>query len=246
MAMQGDLKDMSVADLIQHNCQDGKTAALEIEAGGQQATLYFEAGEVVHAALGNQSGEPVVYEVLPWEEGHFVLHPDQGTTIRSIDRSWSGLLLEGARRLDEAEATSEAERFNFIDPSQEDKPMAKKRSEVLAETLEALLRESSDIDGAAIVGVDGLVYSANVPQRALDEDMVGASSAAVLGLSRRSVDQLKRGTFKQTLIQGDDGNIIVAGLNGEALFIGLTPANVNLGMAFAEVRSITRELAELV
>ena len=93
----------------------------------------------------------------------------------------------------------------------------KKRSERLADALVELLRESSDIDGAAIVGVDGLVYSANVPQKALDEEMVGATSAAILGLSKRSVGQLKRGDFKQALIQGDDGNIIVTSLNEETL-----------------------------
>lgn len=124
--------------------------------------------------------------------------------------------------------------------------MAKKKSELLAEALTELLQESSDIHGAAVVGVDGLVYSANVPQRALDESMVGAASAAVLGLSKRSVDQLKRGNFRQTLIQGDEGNIIVAGLNDETLFVGLTSENVNLGMAFAEVRTMINRLTEIL
>lgn len=124
--------------------------------------------------------------------------------------------------------------------------MAKKKSELLADALTRLLQDSADIDGAAVVGTDGLVYSANVPQRALDESMVGATSAAVLGLSKRSVNQLKRGEFAQTLIQGDDGNIIVAGLNDDTLFVGLTPKNVNLGMAFAEVRMITNKLAEIL
>lgn len=124
--------------------------------------------------------------------------------------------------------------------------MAKKKSELLADALAKLLQESSDIDGAAIVGVDGLVYSANVPQKALDENMVGATSAAVLGLSKRSVNQLKRGNFTQTLIQGDDGNIIVVSLNEETLFVGLTASNVNLGMAFAEVRNMVTHLNEIL
>jgi len=124
--------------------------------------------------------------------------------------------------------------------------MAKKKSEILADTLVELLEESADIDGAAVVGTDGLVYSANVPQRALDENMVGASSAAILGLSKRSIDQLKRGTFKQTLIQGDDGNIIVADLSSDTLFVGLTAQNVNLGMAFAETRTIVERLRTIL
>lgn len=124
--------------------------------------------------------------------------------------------------------------------------MTKKKSELLADALERLLQESSDIDGAAVVGVDGLVYSANVPHRALDENMVGATSAAILGLSKRSIGQMKRGIFVQTLIQGDEGNIIVASLNEETLFVGLTPKNVNLGMAFAEVRNMIAGLNEIL
>ena len=124
--------------------------------------------------------------------------------------------------------------------------MAKKKSELLFDALAELLSESADINGAAIVGVDGLVYSANVPQRALDENMVGASSAAVLGLSKRSISQLKRGVFKQTLIQGEEGNIIVSGIDDETLFIGLTNHQVNLGMAFAEVRDMTQKLHDIL
>jgi len=122
----------------------------------------------------------------------------------------------------------------------------KKRSELLSEALENLIASSSDIDGAGVVGVDGLVYSAHVPQRGLDVDMVGAVSAAVLGLSKRSVGQLNRGDFAQTMIQGSNGNIIVANLNPETIFVALTPPSVNLGMAFAEVRSMIAALNEIL
>jgi len=124
--------------------------------------------------------------------------------------------------------------------------MAKKKSEVLADTLAELLVESSDIEGAAIIGTDGLVYSANVPHKTLDENMVGASSAAIFGLSKRSTNQLQRGGFSQTLVQGDSGNIIVSGINDMTLFVGLTPKNVNLGMAFAETRNIVTKLQTIL
>ncbi len=241
--MQGKLQDMAVADLIQHNCQDQKTARLTIESNGQQAILFFKEGAVQHATLGDLQGEEVVYQILNWQDGQFTLETGHPPPAATISRSWSGLLLEGARRLDEANLSSTTS-SNLS--TQEVKTMAKKKSEILADALAELLQESADIDGVAIVGVDGLVYSANVPQKALDESIVGASSAAILGLSKRSVDQLKRGNFKQTLIQGDDGNIIVAGLNEETLLVGLTPSNVNLGMAFAETRTMTERLREIL
>lgn len=237
--MQGNLQAMAIADLIQHNCQDRKTAQLVIDHDHTQATLFFKEGAVIHAALGDHQGEEVIYQILGWQEGQFTLAIGIEAPTTTITRSWSGLLLEGARRLDEAQHSPI--------PTQEIKPMAtKKKSELLADALAELLQGSSDIEGAAIVGVDGLVYSANVPQRALDENMVGATSAAILGLSKRSTGQLKRGNFNQTLIQGDEGNIIVGSLDDQTLFVGLTPKNVNLGMAFAEMRTMTARLREIL
>jgi predicted regulator of Ras-like GTPase activity (Roadblock/LC7/MglB family) len=242
MAMQGNLRDMAVADLIQHNCQDHKTARLEIEHNGQRAVLFFQDGSVKHAAMDNLEGEEVVYQILGWSEGQFMLEVDQPSPVTTIQRSWSGLLLEGARRLDEV-TTYKSSNSTIL--AQEEKPMAKK-SELLADALANLLQESSDIEGVAVVGVDGLVYSANVPQRGMDDEMVGATSAAILGLSKRSSNQLKRGNFKQTLIQGEDGNIIVANINDETLLVSLTANNVNLGMAFAEVRTMVSRLGGIL
>lgn len=51
-------------------------------------------------------------------------------------------------------------------------------------------------------------------------------------------------SFLQTLIQGDEGNIIVAGLNDETPFVGLTPSEVNPGIA--EVRTMTAGLTEIL
>ncbi len=240
--MQGNLKDMAVADLIQHACLDRKQARLVLHSQGQQAEIYFAEGQMTHATLGDQQGKEVIFQVLDWQEGTFQMENGVAAPQRSIHEGWTEILLEGARRLDEARAAPPAET-----QTKEVKPMAaKKKSELLAEALENLLNESSDIVGAAVVGIDGLVYSANVPQKGMDEAMVGAASAAILGLGKRSVQQLSRGAFKQTLIQGDEGNIIVAPLNKETLFVALTPANVNLGMAFAEVRSISQQLQEIL
>jgi predicted regulator of Ras-like GTPase activity (Roadblock/LC7/MglB family) len=163
---------------------------------------------------------------------------DSAASVKSIERSCNGLLLKGAQLLDENKVPNE-------EPVKKPEKK-KKKGELIAETLEKLLKESMDVQGAAIVGNDGLVYSANVPDKDLDENIVGAASAAIIGLSRRSASQLRRGNFTQTLIQGDNGNIIVTGLSDQTLFVGLTPKDVNLGMAFAEVRDFASKLSGIV
>ncbi len=268
MALQGTLRDMAVADLIQQYGQDEKTAVLHITHGNEEAILYFHEGTVAHAELGDQDGEEVVYHALGWEDGAFSLEMDVSPPTVSITRSWSGLLLEGARRLDEADqeaeilaaekamekkmaaqkAADEKGAAKKAAPKPEVKKMAarKRKSELLADVLSELLQESADIVGAGIIGIDGLVYSANVPFKGMEEDMVGAAAAAAFGLSKRSIQQLQRGEFTRTLIQGTDGNIVIVELNSETLLVTITPSAINLGMAFAEVRDVATQLQDIL
>ena len=124
--------------------------------------------------------------------------------------------------------------------------MAKKTGEILTEALDDLLAQSSDIEGAAVVGVDGLVYASKMPHREMDEDLTGAVTAAIYTLSVRSVQQLKRGESIRTLVQGTDGNILVTVIDKHTMFVGLTSKDINLGMAFAEARTISSHLREVL
>jgi predicted regulator of Ras-like GTPase activity (Roadblock/LC7/MglB family) len=247
MALQGNLHDMTVADLIQHSCQDGKTARILIEHNGRHAGLFFDAGQLVDAELAGQHGEEVVYALLDWKDGTFTLEPDVPAAVHSITRSYAGILLNGSQRLDEAQQQSTDSLISNLNTFKEVTKMApKKKSEMLAEALAELISSSSDIEGAAVVGTDGLVYSINTPTGKVDETLVGAVAAAALGLSKKSVEQLKRGTFLQSLTQGDKGNILLIGLDPQTLLVELTPPNINLGMAFAETREAAAKLREIL
>ncbi len=249
MALQGSLHDMNVADLIQHACQDGKTARIGLEHNGQRAGVYVDAGDLIDAELAGEHGEEVIYRLLTWHDGAFAFEPGIKAPSRSITRSYTGVLLTGAQRLDEEQnAPEQAALWNStsIMPKEANKMAPKKKSELLADALDELITSSSDIEGAAVVGTDGLVYSINTPTGKVDETLVGAVAAAALGLSKRSVEQLKRGVFSQSLVQGDKGNIILTQLDAQTLLVELTPANVNLGMAFAETREAAGKLREIL
>lgn len=112
--MKGRLEDMAVADLIQHNCQDRKTARVQLKNGAQKGELFFKNGNVVHAFTGKLNGEDAVYEMINWDQGTFDLSPDVETPSITVTRTWTSLLLEAARLTDETseerEAKKEAER----------------------------------------------------------------------------------------------------------------------------------------
>ncbi len=247
MPLIGNLAEVDIANVIELARQSGEPGRLIIRGADGEAVIFVEDGEVVHAELGSRKGEEVIHEILAWGSGEFELQLGIPAPERTITTGWSALLLDGLRRIDESAALAgELEMPDILQPQQDEgggKKMAKKRSEVLAEILDSLLAGSADINGAIIVSHDGLVLASNLPHDA-DEARLGATAAALLGLSKRSTPTLGRGDFTQSLIQGTDGNIIITSAGDRAVFIGLTPKDVNLGMVFVEARDAAEQIAK--
>lgn len=253
MAVSGDLRDMPLTTLISINCNERNQSRLRLRHEGQEAFLFFDKGQLVHMTLGERQGEEIIYELLTWQEGSFDLEMDIPPPAHTVSTPWSNLVLDGMRIIDEDSAGWEADLDEWAEPTPEDilpqevNEMAttrKKRSEVLAEHLETLLAESADIHGAVIVGTDGLVLASNLTLGGHDATRVGAEGAALLGLSKRTLESLKCGEFQIAILEGKDGWVIAGGAGSKAMVLGLTSADVNLGMAMLEMRDITADVAE--
>lgn len=157
MPLQGNLKEMSLANLIQVNCQEMRSARLTLEHAGQAGEVYFSDGQVVHAVFGNAVGESAVYEMLAWADGTFVLDRDQHTLDKTITIKWNALLLEGMKRLAE-------------------QPVAARRSEgVMKPDVLAQLKAIDGVTGAVISASDGVVLGVDIPS----SDGEGEAAVAV-------------------------------------------------------------------
>ena len=102
--VRGDLRTLTLPSIVQINCTERNQARLRLKHGGQEGCIFFADGEIVHASLGAQVGDEVVYEILSWEDGDFELEMGVPSPQQSIVANWSGLLLEGIKRLDEKAA----------------------------------------------------------------------------------------------------------------------------------------------
>lgn len=103
-ALEGNLKMMSLASIVQINCEERNQAQLILNYQGQTGAIYFKNGEMIHAEVGERTGEEAVYELLEWENGSFQLKMGAEPSLRTIDTPWSGVILEGMRRIDESTA----------------------------------------------------------------------------------------------------------------------------------------------
>lgn len=191
MALQGSLQDMSVADLIQHNCQEGRTARIDLRhtTDGRSAAMFLEQGQIVHAESQGESGEEVVYRVLAWAEGTFSVEPGVPAPAHTIQRSYAGLLLEGMRRIDEGvEPPPAAERS---DGPPAGRSSAKEEGS-MSERLQGL-RSIEGVMGVVIAARDGVVL-----ESALDGDPEKEGAVAVfVGYAAAQVGQsLALGDFE--------------------------------------------------
>lgn len=210
MSLQGSLKDMAVADLIQHNCQDHKTAEMLIENAGQEATLFFKDGQVVHASLNGQNGEEVVFQILTWNDGTFILETGSEAPLETITRSWSSLLLEGARRLDEGQL----EQTKITEAS--------KMTQKLDDILKELSGEISGYISSAVVGMDGLNLADHSKSAKSNPETIGAQMALLVRLVDTSTGKMGAGTVEDNLLTTDNAHILLRFLPGKNYFLGVT------------------------
>ena len=96
----GTLKNIQLTDLIQMCCHSGITMAISVMMGSQKGTIYINDGEIVHAACGNVTGENAFYNILAWQSGSFETINAAPPLEHTIEKNYTYLLLEAARRFD--------------------------------------------------------------------------------------------------------------------------------------------------
>lgn len=119
------------------------------------------------------------------------------------------------------------------------------RSEMLVSILSELNGASADIEATGVVSTDGLMIAAVLPAT-LDEDRVGAMSAAMLSLGDRTAQELARGELEQVLIKGKAGYVLMTYAGKEAVLTVLAKPNAKLGLIFLDVKRAAINIAQLL
>ncbi len=123
--------------------------------------------------------------------------------------------------------------------------MTKSRVELMTERLRSMQVASPDIEGSAVVSVDGLIMASALPVGS-EEDRVSAMSAAMLSLGERIAGELGRSTLEQVYIRGVGGYVLLTAIGEEAVLTVLAREGAKLGLIFLEMRRAAEDLAKLV
>jgi len=117
--------------------------------------------------------------------------------------------------------------------------------EKIIEVLKDLESSTSDIEASAVVSDDGFIIASVLPQE-IDEDRVGAMSAAMLALGERASRELERGELEQTFVKGKDGYVILSFVGEESVLTTIASEKAKLGLVFLEMKNAADKLLELL
>jgi predicted regulator of Ras-like GTPase activity (Roadblock/LC7/MglB family) len=110
------------------------------------------------------------------------------------------------------------------------------RSSMLNNILSELNGTSADIEASAVISTDGLMMASQMPS-GMDEDRVGAMSAAMLSLGDRTARELARGTtLEQVLIKAEQGYVLMTHAGPDAVLTVLAKPIARLGLIFLDVK----------
>jgi len=101
MAFQGSLKELPLPDIIQLVSVSGKTGKFTLTRDADRGYIFLKNGQMVHASVGDLTGEEAIYSLAIWNHGDFQFEPGQEPDRQTITKSNTNLLMEAARRLDE-------------------------------------------------------------------------------------------------------------------------------------------------
>jgi predicted regulator of Ras-like GTPase activity (Roadblock/LC7/MglB family) len=232
MALYGSLKEMSVSDLIQHNCQDRKTALLTVERNGKKAQIFFRDGAIVHASLGPVQGEEAVFQTLLWDDGKFVLEAGTQAPVVTIQRNWSSLLLEGAKRADEG--ADDASSMG-----------GGRRGKAINDILISFLTTTKIFRGAVVTDSSGAIRAACL-ENPTDQDLLGSIAAAIINFGTRTLKLTNNGKFFYSIIQGDTGCVVLTMVSANSMILAISSAKAGPTAMMEELNRVCESLTEFV
>jgi hypothetical protein len=96
------VQSKSLMDIIQLECISQSSSVLRITNGPYSGKIWIQEGEVIDSQADDLMGEPAFRKILSWRTGGFESLPPEPERTRTIEKSYSALLLETAQAFDES------------------------------------------------------------------------------------------------------------------------------------------------
>lgn len=123
--------------------------------------------------------------------------------------------------------------------------MSASRAELIKQRLSALESQTPELEGAAVISVEGLMIASRLPE-ALTDDLMAAMTAAMLALGERIANDLNRGQLSQVYIKGENGYVLLMAVNESAVLTAIASEEAKLGLVFLDMQQAVADLRKLL
>lgn len=150
-------------------------------------------------------------------------------------------------RESESDSTTEIEYEPKPDPITENTYTLTTNNEDEEESMEEvkeLLGEFTNIPGvntACLVGRDGFLLH-SVALTGVDSEMIGAIASSGFGASEAMGNQLEKGRMSMTMVEYDNGPVMLAPVGGDAFLVIVADKEANLGMIRLKIKKHSRDI----
>lgn len=123
--------------------------------------------------------------------------------------------------------------------------MSQSLLELINKVLNEFEKNVPNIEATAVFDTDGLVIASRLPA-GVDDQIIGAMTAAILSISNRSGEELERGKMRRVLVEGDAGSIIIMSVGDDLVLVTLVKENVKLGILFYELNKCVLRIVDIL
>jgi hypothetical protein len=200
---RGDLKQVSVVDLLQLLSMNRRTGALSITTALGAGEVRLADGEVVDAVYRRLEGEKALYRLLGENEGGFAFAGGSPSPMRRIQTATNLLLMEGMRQHDElrrhreAVATGDDALLAIASPRAEAGDVYQRIAEILTapRTLDELLDDLPFADLDVLEALGKMLHDGTVRRIAKGAVRVEVADSERMTVLAAQVKRLRRSGF---------------------------------------------------
>lgn len=263
---RGTVAGVGLSDVIQINSLSRSTSVLRVKEGENQGIIYFQEGQVVHAICGELEGEEAFYRIMEFRGGRLDSTTYTDLPANTIDSPVEALIIEAARRMDEAgyNGEEEVDLEPAIDQGAEEPQVVAKATNAPGSVVDAgaggetagkeddmsslkeILAELTNVPGvntACLVGRDGFLLD-SIAIAGIDTEMIGAIASSGFGASESMGNQLGKGGLSMSMIEYANGPVMLSPVGDEAFLVIVADKEANLGMIRLKIKKHTNEIAE--
>lgn len=111
--------------------------------------------------------------------------------------------------------------------------------------LRELVSLCAGVECATTITTDGYIV-AESSNADIGRDRFGAMSASLIALAERMSQEVDRGTFKQLLVEGDQGYVLLVHAGSDAVLAVMAKPDVRLGLIFIEARRRAKKIGDIL